>query len=179
MRDVSATRRSRVWRRVILWIFVALWAGTAYWQNNKPLPPGTHVDSAWTPITPRDVTFIADITSADAYGRQTSSQGIFDEVLSTIHRARKFIVLDYFLFNASLGNGPGEPTRLRPLSGELRAALIERRRAVPDLEVVFITDPINEVYGGVSSTDLRLLRAAGVQVIVTDLDVVRDSNVNY
>jgi len=26
------------------------------------------------------VTFIADITSADAYGRQNSSQAIFDEV---------------------------------------------------------------------------------------------------
>ena len=30
------------------------------------MPPGTHVDSAWAPVTPRDVTFIADITSAGA-----------------------------------------------------------------------------------------------------------------
>src|SRR3569833_2083040 len=179
MRDVSATRRSHVWRRAVFWVFVVLWAGTEYWQTNKPLPPGTHVDSPWAPITPGDVTFIADITSADAYGRQTSSQAIFDEVLGVIHSAHEFIVLDYFLFNSTLGNGPGAPPAFRPLSGEVRDALIERRRLDPNLEVVFITDPINEVYGGVSSHDLRLLRAAGVQVVVTDLDVLRDSNFIY
>jgi hypothetical protein len=179
MRDVSATRRSRVWRRAVFWLFLAFWAGTAYWQTNKPLPPGTHVDSPWAPITPRDVTFIADITSADAYGRQNSSQAIFDEVLGVIHSAHKFIVLDYFLFNSTLGNGSGAPPTFRPLSGELRDALIERRRLEPNLQVLFITDPINEVYGGVSSRDLSLLRAAGVQVVVTDLDPLRDSNFIY
>lgn len=179
MRDVSATRRSRVWRRAVFWAFLTLWAGIAYWQTNKPMPPGTHVDSAWAPITPRDVTFIADITSADAYGRQNSSQAIFDEVLGVIRSAHKFIVLDYFLFNSTLGNGAGAPPAFRQLSGELRDALIERRRTAPDLQVLLITDPINEVYGGVSSRDLRLLRAAGVQVVVTDLDVLRDSNFIY
>jgi hypothetical protein len=179
MRDVSATRRSRVWRRAVFWLFVALWAGTAYWQTNKPLPPGTHVDSPWAPITPGDVTFIADITSADAYGRQNSSQAIFDEVLGVVRSAHRFIVLDYFLFNSTLGNGPGAPPAYRPLSGELRDALIERRRLDPNLQVVFITDPINEVYGGVTSHDLRLLRAAGIQVVITDLDPLRDSNFIY
>lgn len=179
MRDVSATRRSRVWRRAILWSILALWAGTAYWQTNKPLPAGTHVDSPWAAVAAHDVAFIADITSADAYGRQISSQAIFDEVLGVIHSAHKFIVLDYFLFNSTLGNGSGTPAAFRPLSGEIRDALIERRRADPNLQVLFVTDPINEVYGGVSSHDLRLLRAAGVQVVVTDLDKLRDSNFIY
>jgi len=179
MRDVPATRRSRVWRRAILWVLVAIWLATAYWQTNKPLPPGAHVDSPWYPITPRDVTFIADITSADAYGRQNSSQAIFDEVLGVIHSARKFIVLDYFLFNSQLGVAAGSPPAFRQLSGELRDALIERRRVEPNLQVLFITDPINEVYGGVTSRDLRLLRAAGVEVAVTNLDVLRDSNFMY
>ncbi len=179
MRDVSAARRSRVRRRAIWWTFLALWAGIAYWQTNKPLPPGTHVDSAWAPVAPHDVTFIADITSADAYGRQNSSQAIFDNVLGVIRSAHKFIVLDYFLFNSTLANGSGTPPALRPLSGEVRDVLIEQCRANPDLKVLFITDPINEVYGGAASHDLRLLRAAGVQVVVTDLDRLRDSNFIY
>jgi phosphatidylserine/phosphatidylglycerophosphate/cardiolipin synthase-like enzyme len=179
MRDVPATRRSRVWKRAILWTLAVLWMGTAYWQTNKPLPPGAHVDSPWYPITPRDVTFIADITSADAYGRQNSSQAIFDEVLSVVRSAHKFIVLDYFLFNSQLGAAAGSPPAFRQLSGELRDALIERRRVEPDLQVLFITDPINEVYGGVTSPDLRLLRAAGVEVVVTNLDALRDSNFVY
>ena len=179
MRDVPAIRRSRVWRRAILWTLVALWIATAYWQTNKALPSGVHVDSAWHPITTRDATFIADITSADAYGRQSSSQAIFDEVLGVVRSARKYIVLDYFLFNSQLGTPAGGGTALRQLSGELRDALIERRRAVPGLQVLFITDPINEVYGGITSHDLRLLRAAGVEVAVTNLDVLRDSNFMY
>jgi hypothetical protein len=179
MRDVPATRRSRVWRRVALWTFVALWIATAYWQTNKALPPGAHVDSPWHPITPPDATFIADITSADAYGRQNSSQAIFDEVLGVIRSARSFIVLDYFLFNSQPGTPAGGGPAFRQISGELRDALIERRRELPQLQVLFITDPINEVYGGVTSHDLRLLRAAGVEVAVTDLDALRDSNFLY
>jgi HKD family nuclease len=179
MRDVPATRRSRVWRRAVLWTLVALWIATAYWQTNKTLPPGVHVDSPWYPITPLNTTFIADITSADAYGRQNSSQAIFDEVLGVVRSARSFIVLDYFLFNSQLGMPGGAGPAFRPISGELRDALIERRHELPQLQVLFITDPINEVYGGMTSRDLRLLRAAGVEVAVTDLDALRDSNFMY
>jgi HKD family nuclease len=160
-----------------LWTLVALWLATAYWQTNKALPPGVHVDSPWRPIT--NATFIADITSADAYGRQNSSQAIFDEVLGVIHSAHKFIVLDYFLFNSQLGTPQGAGSAFRQISGELRDALIERRRELPQLQVLFITDPINEVYGGVTSRDLRLLRAAGVEVAITNLDALRDSNFLY
>jgi HKD family nuclease len=179
MRDVQATRRSRVWRRAILWTLVAIWVATAYWQTNKALPPGVHVDSPWYPIKADEVAFIADITSADAYGRVNSSQAIFDEILGVVRSARKLIVLDCFLFNSQLGLPNGSSAVLRGMSGELRDALIERRREVPELQVLFITDPINEVYGGMTSRDLRLLRAAGVEVAVTNLDELRDSNFMY
>ncbi len=179
MRDVKSTRRSRVWKRVVLWTLVAAWAGTAYWQTNKTLPAGVHVDSSWYPIAPHDITFIADITSADAYGRQNASQAIFDEVLGVVDAARKFIVLDYFLFNSQLGLPEGAGPPLRQISEELRDTLIRQRREHPDLQVLLITDPINEVYGGTTSRDLRLLHAAGVEIAVTDLDVLRDSNVLY
>src|ERR1700761_6113095 len=92
MRDVPATRRSRVWKQAIFWALALLWAGIAYWQTNKALPAGVHVDSGWYPVKPAEVTFIADITSADAYGRQNSSQAIFDEVLNAVRSAHKFIV---------------------------------------------------------------------------------------
>ncbi len=178
-RDVPATRRSGAWRRAVLWTLGALWLGIAYWETNKSLPPGTHLDSPWQSIAAQDVTFIADITSADAYGRQNASQAIFDEVLGVVRSARKFIVLDYFLFNPQPGIAAHAGPAFRQVSGELRDALIERRRAEPDLQVLFITDPINEVYGGVTSRDLRLLRAAGVEVVITNLDVLRDSNFLY
>jgi HKD family nuclease len=179
MRDVQAIRRSRAWKRAILWTLVALWIATAYWETNKALPPGVHVDSPAHGIRPDEAAFIADITSADAYGRQNASQAIFDDVLGVVRSAHNFIVLDYFLFNSQLGIPAGSGQPVRAVSGELRDALIERKRELPQLQVLFITDPINEVYGGLQSHDLRLLRAAGVDVAVTDLDELRDSNFLY
>jgi phosphatidylserine/phosphatidylglycerophosphate/cardiolipin synthase-like enzyme len=127
-----------------------------------------------------NVSFIPDVTSADAYGRPVVSQGIFDQVLKVVRSARHFIVLDYFLFNDQGAQGPqpsGPP--LRAISGELRDALIEQRRVYPDIKVLLVTDPINEAYGSVPSRDLILLRAAGVNVVVTNLDALRDSNPLY
>ncbi|HEY3786653.1 MAG TPA: phospholipase D-like domain-containing protein [Steroidobacteraceae bacterium] len=177
--------RRRVWRRVALLILAAIWAGTAFWQTNKPLPSGLHVDSPWYPVGTRDVTFIADVTSADAYGRPIVSQAIFDQVLSVIHSARKFIVLDYYLYGSAAqpdeapGADPPSGVLPRQLAAELRDALIEQRRAQPDLRVLFITDPISELYGDRPSADLRLLQAAGVQVTVANLGRLRDPNFLY
>jgi phosphatidylserine/phosphatidylglycerophosphate/cardiolipin synthase-like enzyme len=179
MRDASATRRSRAWPRLILIAIAAVWIGTACWEANKPLPVGVKTDSAWYPVPAGNISFIADITAADAYGRPVVSQAIFDEVLKVVRSARRILVLDYFLFNDRGGAADASAAPLRAISGELRDALIEQRRVHPDLRVLLIVDPINRVYGGASSRDLVLLRAAGVDVTVTDLDQLRDPNFVY
>ena len=111
-----------------------------------------------------DASFIADISAADAYGRSVASQAIFDEALTLIRDAKRFVVLDYFLFNSN-GAGSAVPPA-RSLTKELRDALIERKRLSPDLRILFITDPINDVYGGALSPDLAALRNAGVDVLM-------------
>jgi phosphatidylserine/phosphatidylglycerophosphate/cardiolipin synthase-like enzyme len=174
----ARTRPRRAWRRILLLVLAAVWGGTAYWHTHKKLPPGTHVESPWRQAPAADVAFIADITAADAYGRPVMSQAIFDEVLGIIGSAQRFLVLDYFLFNNDSGTTATEAP-VRALSSELRDALIERRKANPDLRVLFITDPINDVYGGQPSRDLEMLREAGVDVVVTDLEKLRDSNFIY
>jgi hypothetical protein len=176
---MSSPSRFRLWRRLILATFLVAWAGTTYWEAHKSLPAGTSVDSQWYSVPADQVSFVADITAADAYGRPVVSQAIFDEMLRVIRSARRFVVLDYFLFNAWRGSLAGPSAPLRALSGELRDALIAQRQAHPELKVLFITDPINEVYGSEPSKDLILLRAAGVDVVMTDLDRLRDSNLVY
>jgi hypothetical protein len=178
MSTAQTTRRPR-FRRAIFLGLVGIWLAIACWEANKALPPGVRTASPWHSLPAKDVNFIADITSADAYGRLASSQAIFDQVLQVVRTAREFVVLDYFMFNSRRGDLEAASPLLRPLSGELRDALIERRRALPGLKVLFITDPINELYGAAPSSDLRLLRAAGVEVVVTDLDRLRDSNHVY
>src|SRR5262245_43023242 len=168
----------RLWRRIVLFGFLALWGGTAYWQTHKDMPDGTHVDSGWRAVPATSVTFIADVTAADAYGRPVMSQAIFDEVLGVVRSARRFLVLDYFLFNSQRGAAASEAPA-RALSSELRDAVLAAKKANPDLRVLFITDPINDMYGGSPSPDLELLRAAGIDIVVTDLDRLRDSNYLY
>ncbi len=162
-------------RRLLTLGVVAAWIATAWWQANKPLPPGTHVASAVCAVAADEVSFIADITAADAWGRAVVSQGIFDQVLDVVRQARRFIVLDYSLFaGASAASAPQ-----RRIAAELSDALLARRREQPELQVLFITDPVNEGYGAALSPELQLLRAAGVEVVGTDLDALRDSNLLY
>jgi len=168
----------RTWRRIILLSLLVLWVGTAVWETEKPLPPGTHTQAEWHVSSASDVSFIADITTADAYGRAVMSQSIFDQVLAVVRGAQRFLVIDYFLFNAHRGKAGGPPPT-RALSSELRDALIEQRRLKPDLRILFITDPINDVYGGDPSEDLQQMREAGIDVVVTNLDTLRDSNFIY
>jgi phosphatidylserine/phosphatidylglycerophosphate/cardiolipin synthase-like enzyme len=142
------------------------------------MPPGVRVASPWYTVPAAAVGFIADITAADAYGRPVVSQAIFDEMLSVVHAARDFIVLDYFLFNDKRARAAEAALPIRALSQELRDALIERRRAVPALRIVLITDPINTPRG-VPSNDFQMLRAAGIDIVVTDTARLRDSSFLY
>lgn len=168
-------------RKLRRWLLVAVliaWGGLAYWHTHKPLLAGTHVNGPAIEVPADAIQLVADITAADAYGRPILSQAIFEEILGVVRSARQFLVLDYFLFNHQ-GRATPASAPLRPLSEELRDALIERRRLEPSLRVLLTVDPINEVYGAVPSADLALLRAAGVEVVISDLDRLRDSNCVY
>jgi len=124
-----------LWRLSLIAI-AAVWAGTAFWQAMKPMPPGTRIATAWYPVPAAQVGFIADTTAADAYGRPLVSQAIFDQILTVVHGAREFIVLDYFLFNDDPASAPDAAAPIRALSKELRDALLEQRRANPALRIL-------------------------------------------
>lgn len=150
------------------------WVTAGWWGSHKPLPPGAHVASALSTVPAEDVAFIADITAADAFGRPVVSQAIFNQLLEVVRGARVFVVLDYAL----IGGAPvaGAP----PLGAQLQDALLERRRALPALKVLLISDPANETSGGpAASAVLQLLRSAGMDVVITDPGVLRDSNPLY
>jgi len=174
---LAATRRRRWARRGVALAALAALVGVGVWHTVKPLQPGVHVQGAWFDTAAGDARFLRDVTTADAYGQPILQQQIFDEALRIIENAREFIVLDFFLFNADRGAGSNPPPRA--LSSELRDALLRARRETPSMRVLFITDPINDVYGGQPSDDLAMLRAAGIDVVATDLDRLRDPNAAY
>jgi len=171
----SARKR---WLRWAGGALLVAWLGVMAWNTWKPLPDGVSVESGWSTLYEGDVQFLRDITAADAYGHPIVDQQIFDAAFALIGQAQHFIVLDMFLFNAHRGAAVAAPVH-RALAAELTRLLIDKRRADPGLRIVFITDPINDVYGGAPSPELQTLRDAGVEVVVTDLDRLRDSNPLY
>lgn len=138
----------------------------------KPLPIGL---SAAGQVHPGEVQLLADLTYRSG-GKTVSDQQIFTEIEALISRARSFLVLDMFLFSAdydrTLGTYPA-------LSRRLTDALLAKRAAAPEVDIVLITDPMNTFYGSNPQPHLQELAAAGVQVLETKLDSLPDSNPLY
>lgn len=152
---------------LIAWLSVTL-------STRVQMPDGLTHDGSARPLA--DAELLVDTTYLDADGRRQSDQTIFDAVFKMIADARELIVIDMFLFNPF--HGP-EPERTRDLTSELTRALIDARAANGDLTVVLITDPINTVYGGLEAEHLQRLRRVGVEVVMTRLTALRDSNPSY
>jgi len=170
----------RQWRvgRIIFYGFLGILVAVAAWNLYKPLPDGTRVRGEVIETPAGQLHFLTDLTGADVFGAPIVHQQIFDAVLKTIGEARQYVVLDFFLFN----NQRGASTDAKPhreLSRELRDALLARKRQLPDLQILLITDPINDLYGSLPSRELADLRDAGVDVVRVDLDSLRDSNPIY
>ena len=168
------TRRG-AWRAVACLIITA-WLATAAWHVVKPMPPGTDIDSGEVALAAGDVEFLHDLSWRDAAGTPVAEQQIFDAVFELVDQAEHFLVLDFFLVNDAMGNG--DPPH-RALSRELADRILARKRARPALEVLLVTDPINDVYGGAPSALLAELSAQGVDVVRTSLAALRDSNPAY
>ena len=127
-------------------------------------------------VSADQVQFLFDETWCDGQGVRHTDQEIFDSVFEVIDEAREFLLLDFFLVNDFLYE-PGNC--MRPLSQELTDCLLKKRRTHPEVPIVFITDPVNTVYGSIESAQFSALQEAGVQVVWTDLNQLRDSNPIY
>lgn len=137
------------------------------------MPEGTHVRTPAVGVAAQDVRFLHDLTYQVPDGSIVHQQQIFDEILAIIDAAETFIVADFFLINDRMG-AAGDAYRL--LGDELAAHLMARKAARPELSILLLTDPINDVYGGAPLPLFDELRTAGIQVVVTALSPLRDPN---
>lgn len=166
----------RIKKRWIAWALLALWLAVGAWNVYKPMPPGTDLDTPSIAVSPNDIRFLFDLTFTNARGQVIHEQAIFDEVFAIVDAAESFVVADFFLFNALMG---AENAVHRPLSRQLADRLLAKKRANPSIKILLVTDPINDVYGGVVSALLDELRAADIDVVPTHLARLRDSNPLY
>lgn len=167
------------WRRKAVLagiILVILWMAVGCYQTIKPLPPDLVFRGSAVAVAGTDLRFLTDLTYRGADDTAIHDQEIFDEVLNLIAGADRLLVLDLFLLNNHLG---ADGRAFRPISSQLVEALISAKNRSPEMPIVLVTDPINNVYGGDPSPQLHALRDAGVQTVITDLKRLRDSNPSY
>lgn len=148
--------------------------GVGIYHSVKPLPSGLNYDGPVRPVS--DVRFLSDTSYIGLDDQRHLEQSIFDEVFAMIAAAERFVLIDMFLFNDFQGEVREEH---RALSAELTERLLAQKRRFPDLNVQLITDPINSVYGGQRAEHLERLEQAGINVTLTRLEALRDSNPLY
>jgi len=139
--------------KIVLLVLLTAWLSLVFWNSAKPLPPGTHIVSQTSRLSEADV----DFPYEPAQGPDIPARE-----MSAIDHAEQLIVLDR-----------------SPLGPEAAQHLLARQRARPNLKIVVITDPGNEVFGGTPSQLLGSLEEAGIIVARVRLDRLRDSNPLY
>jgi hypothetical protein len=139
--------------RLVILACLFAWFACGFWNFVKPLPFGTRVTSLPARLAESQVDFI----EGDLPQRTTRQRA-----LVMIDNAEQMIVMDQC-----------------PLGSELTTHLLTRKRQRPNLKVVLVTDPRNEVYGGTPARTLETLEASGIIVARVRLDRLRDSNPLY
>src|SRR5699024_8458618 len=77
-----------------------------------------------------------------------------------------FILLDFFVFNGYTNESRDFPE----LSETLTNKLIKQKQKHPSLQVVFITDSINNGYHSYEDKNIKKLQNNGVKMVLTNLD---------
>lgn len=122
-----------------------------------------------------DIEFLYDLSYEDKLGENKVEQEIFNQVWKIIEEAEDFVLIDMFLFNDYTDQDRDFPD----LSGTLTEKLIDKRKSHPAMPIVFITDPINTGYFSYETEQLKKLEENNIEVVMTDLDKLHDSNKAY
>lgn len=158
--------------KVFLVLLAAAWFAALVYGQAKPLPQGLSLAGPSRLV--REVEFLHDL-SYERDGLPVHEQEIFARLCRLIDEAERFVLLDMFLYNDLHDRQRSYPG----LSGMLTDRLVEKRAAAPGVDIVLISDEINNHYGSAESEQFRRLQRSGVRVIITDTTGLRDSNPFY
>lgn len=161
---------------LLVFFFILIPLVVSLYHYFKPVPEGLSVEGKVHETS--GFQFLYDLTYKNDAGEVEHEQEIFDYVYQMIDEANDFIVADMFLFNDDYDHTDPD-LNFPSLSSDLAQALIQKKQDAPDVDIVFITDPINTFYGTYLPDHLSQMQDAGIDVIFTDLEPLRDSNPNY
>ncbi len=161
-------------RYLLIIILFLIVIGT--YNTAKPLRENISYESKIYKIAQEDINILIDETYLDKNNQRQINQEIFDEIFKIISNADEYILIDMFLFNSYFNEGF---EAYRNLSDELTNILIEKKKKNPQIQIDFITDEINTIYGTRIPNNLKLLENNGINIIYTNLNPLRDSNPIY
>lgn len=141
-------------------------------NDYKSMPKGTSIETKTYLM--KEPLFIYDLTFLKK-NKIVREQRIWKKIFSMIHEAEEFIIMDMFLYNDDYNKNISYPK----LSEELTKKLIKRKKEKPYLKIIFITDEVNNFYGAYKSHFLSELEKSGIEVIITDMSKLPDSNFIY
>lgn len=176
---VNKTRKQWSKRKRIvigsLGVLSLIYIAVILWHTFKPLPQGVSYDGELHKTDAVD--FITDLTYAqDQKGKgMVHENHIFDAVNTMIKEADDFVVVDFFSFDGYYD----EKVDFPKIADTLSTTLANKKKENPDMPVVFITDPLNRGYGSYENEWFKKMRDAGVEIVYTDLDQLRDSTPIY
>jgi len=158
-------------------IFLFVYLGTVLFLRLRPMVRGTNFRGTEWPVGREDVELFHDVSWWEGNERKCT-QSISREIFRMIERAEKFLLIDMFLLTPNLEGSPDDEKYL-PVTRQAVKLLVRKKKERPDMPVYFITDPVNGAYGTFEPEALAVLRMAGVKVIVTDIEKLRDGNYLY
>jgi hypothetical protein len=141
----------------------------------RPMP-GPIDENYFERTVPADsVVFFADNAATSSDGRATSTQTIWDRVFPLIDSSEHYMLLSLYQYNNFSAQNS---TTSRDYARELTMHLTDRlkRSRTP---AILETDQINSYYGDTAPLYLETLARAGVKVIMTDNDNLRDPNLFF
>lgn len=161
----------RIKRKMIIIAVLVFLAGCSLYGMYKPLPKGISYEGKSYQLD--NIKFLNDLTFMKD-GKLIHKQEIFNKAYEIINQAEKFIIIDMFLFNDDYDKKATDD--YPKLSSVLTQKLIEKKKTSPSIKIYFITDKINTGYGSYECNYLENLKKNNVEVIVTNLSPLRDSN---
>ncbi|QFT89180.1 cardiolipin synthetase [Bacillus sp. THAF10] len=157
---------------LLLIVIVLIVAGTSIYHSYKPLPDGVSYEGKIHYVSKVD--FLYDLTYSND-DKTIQEQEIFKRIFEIIDEAEEFIVIDMFLFN---GYHDGEKD-YPPISKDLMDSLMTKKQKEPEIDIYFLTDEVNTTYGSHEAKELSILQENGINIVKTNVDVLRDSNPIY
>jgi phosphatidylserine/phosphatidylglycerophosphate/cardiolipin synthase-like enzyme len=121
------------------------------------------------------IKFLKDLTY-EKDDKRVVEQEIFANIYDLIEKAEEFIVVDMFLYNDEYDK---TKDKYPELSKTFTEKLINKKMKKPSMEIVVITDEINNLYGSYESKHIKRLKENGIKVVISNMEKYRDSNPIY